>query len=93
MKARVKIEEYKEAEISKREAVRIAIEIIQKATDLEVDGHIGCFLKQGNLMYSDLVGGGSHSWFEENVIRKATEQDIAALSIIAKIKEYANGKD
>jgi len=34
-----------------------------------------CFIKKGNLMQWWEEGGGSHSWTEEKIVRKATASD------------------
>ncbi len=47
----------------------------------------GMYVKDGKLISDVEVGGGSHSWYNEEVKRDATDEDIAALLIIAKVKK------
>ncbi len=43
------------------------------------------YIKDGNIIVDVEVGGGLHSWFNEEIIREATNVDYAALLVIQKV--------
>lgn len=43
------------------------------------------YIRDGNLMVDVEVGGGSHSWYNNEIIRKASEEDIAAVLTINRM--------
>lgn len=48
---------------------------------------IDSYIKDGKLMESIESWGGSHSWWDENTIRDATEEDKAAVLILKKLQQ------
>lgn len=44
-------------------------------------------IQDGAIYYEYLTGGGSHSWFEKDKIREATELDKAVFAVLAEINK------
>lgn len=45
------------------------------------------YIKDDKLVEDVAKWGGSHSWFEEKIIRDVTEEDVAAIKILDKLKQ------
>ena len=61
----------------------IIIKVIRKVTDLPYDSEI----VKGNLEYETESHGGTHSWWDTTVVRKATKNDKLILELIKRIQE------
>ncbi len=77
----VEFTERKRAEISEREANKVAIEQIYKICKIPYRA----FIRNGKLIES-VEYATSHRWFEDEIRREATTQDYWALEIIKKLK-------
>lgn len=76
-----------EAHISDDESRRIAIDVLRREFELPT----GCFISEKNeVVQEHLTGGGSHSWFEKQVLRPASGDDSQVLGIITEL-EVRNG--
>lgn len=74
---------HKTVELSDRESIRVAIDVIRDACDLRHRyNDYGTYItKDGNLCYRD-------AFDEEVTMRKARESDIAAIGVIEKVKLF-----
>ncbi len=45
------------------------------------------YIRSGTVMEDVEQHGGSHSWFDEKILRKATEEDKAAVLILQKLQQ------
>ena len=75
-----------EVEISDDDVKKIAEQLIRQVGELPYDSQI----KDGKLSYDVESHGGTHSWYDTTVIRKATKTDIILLDLIARINELSS---
>jgi len=73
-----------EVEISEQEQLEIVFKYIRERFKLPR----GSFLKKGVITTSYEVGGGSHSWFEENKHGKPTEDQVKALELLNILRPW-----
>lgn len=82
MKIKYSKTKHKTIEISDREAIRIAIEVLKNKYDM-VDRHID---DKGRVI-EVIEHHTSHSWDEDEIIRDATPLDIALFQIVKSLNE------
>ena len=84
MKVRVTVEERKDVELDRTTMLNVTDKTIRVIYDLPDQ----CLINdKGDLCEWWEEGGGSHSWFEEKKIRKATNQDKMIMKVLQKIHD------
>lgn len=73
--------ETKRVELTAEAARQVAREIIAHALGVPLEG----FIEGENLCVEHRVGGGSHSWFEKETVRPATDSDRAAVLVLRAV--------
>lgn len=77
----VTITETREVQLSAEEALRVAREVIRERLHLPENPTI----ENRKLHTTFRDGGGAHSWISKEVVREASELDIAAVRILAAL--------
>lgn len=80
-------------EISEREFARLTVNHLYRIIGLIPIAECSrrSYFINGNSIYVNYEeGGGSHSWFTEEIVREATPLDIATFEVIRAIHQFAN---
>jgi len=72
------------AQISDKEARRIAIAVLRKVYDIPE----GSFAEKDQLWIEWEEGAGSHSWFDKRVHRALNKDDDALIAVIKHLQNY-----
>ena len=84
MEIYVTIEERKKITLDKQTKIDVAIQTICDVFDIPKQHQIN---DDGELLEWWETGGGSHSWFEDEKVRDATEDDKLAVEMINKLEK------
>ena len=84
MKVQIKETLYKQVALDEKEIERVVIDTLERVYDM---GSYSFIDEKGNLMI-EVENHGSHSWFTNEFIRKATEKDKVAIMVFKQVKEF-----
>jgi len=70
-------------DISPHEVKKIVLEEYYDVFNISKD----MYIKNGQLLRDTESYGGSHSWFDTDVVREATEEDIAVFLVLDKLRK------
>jgi hypothetical protein len=77
---------YQEFELSEREIDRIVADKLHRLIKVVPDSDSWYTIENDKLVHHFEVGGGSHSWDDQEILRDATELDKAVLTVLKKLK-------
>lgn len=91
MRVKALKKDYVDVELEKSTVDRIVrtelLKLIGFESYADDDHRRGVYVEGGNVVSWWEEGGGSHSWFEDKTLRKATELDIRVFAILDELKK------